>query len=495
MDIKKLYSIVTLTAFLMVGSCTSKDTSQDGTEASTEEVDEQLAQIEDVPTSDEESAGFSQDSLESPEQSLGEQPPEAEVAGSTDETQEGQTQADQAPMGDTVTNDNASTDQPMGEMPTEQSAVLSEPTFNDTPQDLTSPPPAEELASSPSESFTQPLSEPEQMGSQDVSPLSEPTTMAAVDSGSSGLSQESAPVAPKPNISLEKIKDSPFKRGGFLLNGVYIARSGDTYKSIAAKIYSDEGRAKDLKAMNPSISKPKVGHKIYFNSPVRPQDETSLKVFYEDSGMQPQVYVAKENEKLRPLAEKLLGHKDSWKEIWSTNRNVDSKYEILAGTELYYWPSSTDIQLPPVAAASEQMQPPQALPAEMSPPSAPSELGQNEFAPPPSAPQESVPTMPEAQAQMDLPPPPPPMEQPPQMDMPPPPPIEQQAQNTMQNENGGDSMMSGEEAQSDDTMMLLGAIGVLSAAGAGLIVLRKRKQQKASAMNVVSDHTHIGTGA
>lgn len=330
------------------------------------------------------------------------------------------------------------------------------------------------------------------------------TSMAAVDTGSTpppeeppstlseptpstdtlaGLSEEpKAPEAPKPTASLQKVEPAPFTRKGVLLNAVYLARPGDTYKKISQTIYGDSSKRKELAKVNPSVKKPHPGTKIYYNSPVRPTDDTKLLTFFEDVGMMPEVYVAKEGDNIRQISKDLLGYDNAWKEIWATN-TVDSKGELTAGTELRYWktvpaqatPPSTEIAAaealpPPVEPVMEQAPMPELPPppTEMAPPT----MAQTELPPPPPMEMEPPPPPPAA----DLPPPPPAEA----MNPPPPPPVAKKAIPTM---------TDGEMDQ--DMMMSLAGAGIIAAGLAAIIIIRKRRQNRD--MATAFNDTQVGT--
>lgn len=153
--------------------------------------------------------------------------------------------------------------------------------------------------------------------------------------------------APK-NIPVKKIAEAPYNKNGVLVNTVYLGRQGDTLKSIAAKIGTTKG---ELLKVNPNLSNGvKVGDKVYYNSPKRPQDSEKMLTYYEDNGLAPQSYVAQAGDNIRVVSKTLLGDKNSWKEIWATNLVVESKSELPAGTELRYWPDSSTA-MPTMAAA------------------------------------------------------------------------------------------------------------------------------------------------
>ena len=76
---------------------------------------------------------------------------------------------------------------------------------------------------------------------------------------------------PKPRIiPLNKIISVPYRKAGYLVNAIYIARPGDTLEGISQKIYGFD-QSDDLRKINPHLRSRlvKVGDKIYYNSPFR----------------------------------------------------------------------------------------------------------------------------------------------------------------------------------------------------------------------------------
>lgn len=146
--------------------------------------------------------------------------------------------------------------------------------------------------------------------------------------------------APK-MIPVKKIADAPFNKNGILLNTVYLARQGDDMAAISQKIFGSDQTATLIQA-NPNLSNGvKVGDKVYYNSPKRPQDAERMLTYYEDSGVPAQSYVAKSGDNIRTISKNLLGNSSSWKEVWATNMAVESKDELAEGTELRYWPEGS----------------------------------------------------------------------------------------------------------------------------------------------------------
>lgn len=281
-----------------------------------------------------------------------------------------------------------------------------------------------------------------------------------------------------PPASLKKIKDAPFKQGGVLLNAVYLARPGDTLKSISTKIYGSPDKSKELAKTNPYVKKPKprVGDKVYYNSPQRPTDDSKMLTFYEDRGMEPEIYVAKSGDNLREVSKQLLGNKDSWKEVWATNPAVESKTDLAEGTQLRYW-ASGDVSAPPQAAkdnappGGENGAPPTDDLAANNPPPGPPPPAANEIAantpppPPPPPPAGQMPppnAAPSAAAAGVIEPPPPP---------PPPPPMPPPQQKIAKNPaaNAEDPM---------DTIYLGGGAALVLGAVALYVMIRKKRSKR-----------------
>ena len=147
-------------------------------------------------------------------------------------------------------------------------------------------------------------------------------------------------VAKQPQISLKKIRRSTYRKGVYLVNAIYIARKGDTIESISQKIYNSDQKAA-LYIMNPHLRSRnvKVGDKIYYGSSRRPQDSSKILIYYEELGIPSKTYLISSGENIRSVSKNLLGHENSWKEIWATNPDIVSKGVVSAAVELKYWPN------------------------------------------------------------------------------------------------------------------------------------------------------------
>lgn len=325
------------------------------------------------------------------------------------------------------------------------------------------PPPAEEV--------------PPPSAMAEAVPPSEPAPAPSESSGQ-GIFEEKPKVASAP---LKKIETTPFRREGVLLNAVYMARPGDNFSKISKMIYGDNKKSKELKKVNPGLG-PKVGDKVYYNSPARPDDEGTLKVYYEDAGIQPETYVMQEGDDFRKKSKELLGHDGAWREIYVTN-GMDSTRKVPAGTELKYWKggaaaATVAANVPPVDTAAAPPPPDIPPPPAMEDPMAAGSMGSEPppptDMPPPEMMAENPPPPPPVQ-EMAPPPPPPP---PPEMAPPPPPPT----MAAVGDEHGGGN---------DDLMLALAGGGGVAALLAGLMVMRKRRQQRE--MAAAFGDTQVGT--
>lgn len=161
--------------------------------------------------------------------------------------------------------------------------------------------------------------------------------------GSDSAAEKPAKKKSGGGVALQHIKETPFKKGGQLLNTVYIAREGDTLSSVSEKLFGKD-ESKKLKKANPTLKNNlKAGDKVYFNSPARPDDKDRLLVVYEDQGLPPTTYTTKEGDTLKSLAQEWFGSEAAWKEIYSINRSLASTKELPAGTELIYWPPTASV--------------------------------------------------------------------------------------------------------------------------------------------------------
>jgi LPXTG-motif cell wall-anchored protein len=308
---------------------------------------------------------------------------------------------------------------------------------------------------------------------------------------------EAAPAAPPevkaPAPEYQKMKDTPWMVNKKPVNAVYFARPGDTSKSIAEKIYGDASREKELKKINSFMKSRsvRVGDKVYYNSPNRPDDSTKLVTYYEDKGLQPQVYTAKEGDKVKAVAKELLGFDNAWKEVWGSN-SFDSKKTLDPGTEIKYWKEDSAAATPaPTLATNDPSTLPPPPPADPSTPPPPPDMATN---PPPPPPDMGTPPPP---PDLGAPPPPPdmatnPPPPPPDMGTPPPPPPDMGANppppppdmgGTTPGSNAAATTGVPEDGSSiagmdQETIMFVGIGAAVLLLAVILIVKRKNKQRQ-----------------
>lgn len=291
----------------------------------------------------------------------------------------------------------------------------------------------------------------------------------------------------KKNIPLQKMAETPWKVGGTLYNTLYFARPGDSLSSISQMLYGMD-KTSELKKGNPTYKNRDVrpGDKVYYNSPHRPTDDSRIITYYDDNGMSPEVYVAKDGDNIRTVAQELLGYSGAWKEVWSSN-DVDSKGSISAGTQLRYWrggqavahnelvpAQGTQPPPPPAMAEVPETMPPMDMPQD------PSMMAGNEIPPPPPVDNFNSPDMA----------PPPPMDDFAQdMAPPPPPPVESFNPPAPEQNVAQDSV---EEGMDNDTTMALGVVSLGAVGLALLMVVRKKRKQKELEQQAL-DQTHVGT--
>lgn len=307
-------------------------------------------------------------------------------------------------------------------------------------------------------------------------PTDTPPTDAQVFNEVPPSDTSAPPAAPTSFAPLKKMKTEAFKVGDTNLNRVYLARPGETRPAIAEKIYGDKSRSKDLLKWNGFLSRGvKTGDKIYYQSPSNPTD-TNMMTYYEDMGVPAQNYTSREGDNIREVSKTLLGDKDSWKEVWSTNPEIESKGNIPAGLNVRYWPEGSVAA--PVVAKNDPTPPP----IEQPPidPVQPPPVEQPPVAmetPPPIDPIAQMTPVPVESAvpavgQVEPPPPPPPVDPPVATEPAPAPPA-----HAKEKEPPADMAATGTEEA--DNMMMMGLAGiVLLAAGSVFMLMRRNRSRK-----------------
>lgn len=177
-------------------------------------------------------------------------------------------------------------------------------------------------------------------------------------------------------IPVKKMREEPFRQNDILLNALYIVREGDTFQTIGEKIYG-KGSVTNLAKVNPFLNprRLKVGEKVYYNSPNRPNDENTLLFYYDDIGRSPQYRQAEAGENIRTISQELLGHPRSWMEVWATNMEIVSKDSLERSYRIKYF-SKNNVQSM-VQDNPESMQPDTTQDTSFGDGTAPSEMDMN----------------------------------------------------------------------------------------------------------------------
>lgn len=481
---KKNILVLLLAAGMIVfnNGCTSSETPSD--EQAIENAD-----AEKIETIDEGELGTPNESLELAEETTPAEaaPTEAAAAPSAE---------DDASL-EAALNEPSTDSAPAPEAaPTEAPAPVvadttSTPTIDETSLSTTTEAPAVTDAQLAPDASMPPVEDPSLSAPLTETPLVDSSSSASSMPAFSSSSVEPTPVTTsKPAAPLKKVSEfTPYqdKNGGWV-NTIYVARPSEKLADISMKIFGAD-KSKELKAISENrylkSRSPRGGDKIYYVSPNRPDDATRTISYYEDMGMIPETYVAKDGESLKKVAKNLLGYDNAWKEIWSTN-SIESKTKLKDGETLRYWKSATGEVMaatppspPPTAdlgGATVTETPPTAT-ATTTPPATTDTAAADTSLPPPPADAAATMPPPPADATAAAPPPPPPVED---TAAAPPAPIDETAAAATTEEGGQakleEAAAEEEEGLNDDAMMSMAALGVLVALLA-FVIIRKKKQK------------------
>lgn len=127
----------------------------------------------------------------------------------------------------------------------------------------------------------------------------------------------------------------------------YIVQKGDTLGKIAAKIYGDMSRWRELAAFtgvaNPSLIYP--GDLIYYQL-----DETSVAFARTYENITRSEVVVEAGDTLAKIATRVLGDSQNWRAIWRQNDNINDPDKLVAGDVLFYISADALATLSPGAA-------------------------------------------------------------------------------------------------------------------------------------------------
>lgn len=518
---KKLFLIVALLAVnFQITSCTSKKSQDDSAVVENSDVDKIEAEDNFATTADGTAApaGDSDPSLQA---ALGEVTPPTDLANTEPGAQD-------------LKIDSATSASPDSAVANVAAApTLDESSLTDIPDQANATTPGASAETPPPQNLTDATAPAPQEISATTEPTAQPAETAPVieNSGTNTAMTEPVPMTTKIKSSgggLKKIANTiPYKAASGWVNTVYVARPGETLKDISQKIFAAD-KSKELKktAENSYLKSRsvKAGDKVYYVSPNRPDDSGKTLLYYEDMGMVPEMYVAKKGDNLKKVAKQILGYDKGYVELWTSN-SVESKAKLNEGDTLRYWRSASGVMTtaqnnrpdkptlidppqapqqnlaantsPPVQPEMQMPPPPTENTTSLPPPPNPNSAATANTAPPQPAPQpETQMPPPPTETAASLPPPPPPP--PPPADVAPPPPVDELAAAAAPGAAKKKKNVAEEESATgiggldNDTLMSLGAVGVLTAALA-FVLIRRKKKKAAEQAAAMSNEMNIGS--
>jgi hypothetical protein len=114
----------------------------------------------------------------------------------------------------------------------------------------------------------------------------------------------------------------PFKKNEFVMNAfLFVRKSNQSWTELSQKIYGRKDRANLLRQWNPA-SNLQIGSTLYYNSPLRPDDQNNILPISKDFGIDLETYTVKKGESLSLIAKRLYGHFKSWREIAAVNPEI-----------------------------------------------------------------------------------------------------------------------------------------------------------------------------
>jgi len=113
----------------------------------------------------------------------------------------------------------------------------------------------------------------------------------------------------------------------------YVVEPGDTLGKIAAKIYGDQKRWKDIAGLS-GLDNP---NHIYPGDLVFYSLEDSSKSFASNyEGIRRSKEIVRQGDTLAAIAKRVYGKSNLWKHIWRQNDNINNPDDLTAGMAVYY---------------------------------------------------------------------------------------------------------------------------------------------------------------
>lgn len=113
----------------------------------------------------------------------------------------------------------------------------------------------------------------------------------------------------------------------------YVVEAGDTLGKIAAKIYGDQKRWRDIASLsgmeNPNHIYP--GDIVYFSL-----DDSSRNFAAAYESVRRAKEIVREGDTLAAISQRVYGTSKAWRHIWRQNDNIDNPDVLTAGMSVYY---------------------------------------------------------------------------------------------------------------------------------------------------------------
>jgi LysM repeat protein len=152
-----------------------------------------------------------------------------------------------------------------------------------------------------------------------------------------------------------EIASKPFQKDGLWMNSYMFVRGEQNWKQISRLLYGREDRANLLAQWNAGREL-RPGTIIYYNSPLRADDSTSMKVLEDDFGLSLEGLIVKKGDSLSLIAARVYGSPEAWREIASLNQDLIPSPDVIeVGQNLRISPSVRNTQAV-LQAAIKKMQ-------------------------------------------------------------------------------------------------------------------------------------------
>ena len=140
------------------------------------------------------------------------------------------------------------------------------------------------------------------------------------------------------------VQHAPFQSEGRWMNGFYIVRSpSDSWETLSQLIYGRPDRADMISKWNQEGTL-KVGRVVYYNSAIRPEDNSSMKVLAEDFNIPMEKVEVQKGDSLSAIGQRMYGDAQTWQELAALNPEITNPDVIQVGQTLNVQPAQLNTQ-------------------------------------------------------------------------------------------------------------------------------------------------------